>query len=151
MTVERLKRFSAAPDVVARLVEATSDPLLDITATSEWSARVILAHFRDVEMLSSRLRFERMLAEEAPVFVDFDEVAWAKTRNRSRDSTTTLLDDFLVQRRATVGLLSSIRQADWDRQGSHPTRGRFSVSTWLEACLEHDDQHTEQLRRSLAR
>jgi len=149
MTAERLDRYAATPKTLAHLVAEAGDARLDTSPAGEWSVRVILAHLRDVEMLSGRLRYERMLAEEAPVFADFDEDAWVANRNRTRDRKDWLLADFALQRQATVGMLRAIRPEEWKRTGSHPYRGVFTVSTWLDACLDHDAQHIAQVERLL--
>jgi hypothetical protein len=147
MTADRIDRFATTPTTLAHLVAEAADVRLDTAPAGEWSARMVLAHFRDVETFSSRLRFERMLAEDEPVFADFDETAWAVNRNRTRDRKEWLLGDFALQRQATVSMLRAIRPAEWERTGSHPYRGAFTVSTWLDACLEHDAVHIAQLER----
>jgi hypothetical protein len=150
MPDNRLDRYAATPERAAGIVANASDAQLDRVAVGDWSARTILAHLRDVEMLSARLRYERMLAEDAPVFADFDEDAWAIHRNRLRDAKAQLTEDFAIQRRPTVAMLHGIRPEDWQRTGSHPVRGTFTVSTWLGACMEHDAMHLEQLARMVA-
>jgi hypothetical protein len=149
MTAERLDLYAATPKTLAHLVAEAGDDRLDAAGDGEWPVRVILAHLRDVEMFSGRLRYERMLAEEAPVFADFDEDAWAANRNRTRDRKDRLLGDFALQRQATVSMLRSIRPEEWQRTGSHSYRGEFTVSTWLDACLDHDAQHVAQVERLL--
>jgi hypothetical protein len=150
MTDQRLTVYAETPERAARIVANATEEQLDRALAPEWSARTILAHLRDVEMFSARLRYERMLAEDAPVFADFDEDAWAIDRNRSRDGTAQTTGDFGLQRRATVGMLRCIRAGDWSRSGSHPARGEFTVSTWLDACMEHDAMHLAQLERMVS-
>lgn len=144
-----LERLAATPKQVAHLVAEATEEQLDRAALGEWSARTILAHFRDCEALCEGLRVVRMLAEDRPLLADFDEVAWASTRNRTRDRKEQLLGDFALQRQATVNVLTGLRPEDWQREGTHPTRGTFSVRTWAEAIADHDAGHLTQLEAAL--
>jgi hypothetical protein len=150
MTDQRLTVYAETPERAARVIANATDEQLDRALAPEWSARTVLAHLRDVEMFSATLRYERMLAEGAPVFADFDEDAWAINRNRGRDSKDEVVHDFALQRAATVAILAGIRPEDWGRTGSHPARGQFTVSTWLDACMEHDAMHMAQLERMVS-
>jgi hypothetical protein len=138
-------RLAASPKQVAHLVAEVDDARLDAAPPGEWSARTILAHFRDCEALCEGLRVLRMLAEDEPELADFDEQEWAATRNRSRDRKEQLLGDFALQRQATLNVLSGLRAEDWQRRGTHATRGTFTVRTWAEAIADHDAAHLAQL------
>lgn len=149
MTLERIDRFAATPKLVAHLLAEAGDGRLDTAPPGQWTARTILGHLLDVETYSNRLRFERMVAEESPLFADFDESAWAALRDGFRERKERLLGDLALQRQATVSLLRSLSPGDWERGGSHPARGAFTVSTWLDACLQHDASHVTQLEAVL--
>ena len=140
-----LDRLAATPKQVAHLVAEADNARLDAAPPGEWTARTVLAHFRDCEVLCEGLRILRMLAEDQPELADFDEVAWAGTRNRSRDRKEQLLGDFALQRQATLNVLSGLRPDDWEREGTHVTRGTFTVRTWVEAIADHDAAHLAQL------
>ncbi|MBI5949633.1 MAG: DinB family protein [Chloroflexi bacterium] len=146
---DALDRLAATPKRLAHLVAEASDAVLDAAPPGEWSARTVLAHFRDCEVLADGMRLARMLAEEAPVFADFDEAAWAANRNRSRDHKAQLLGDFALHRQATLLIFAGLRPEDWERTGSHPMRGAFTVRTWVDQWLEHDLGHLDQLERLL--
>lgn len=145
MTGALLDRLAKTPKHLAHLVVEASDQQLDAAPGGEWSARTILAHLRDCEVLCEGLRVFRMLAEVEPQLADFDERAWAVARNRSRDRKEQLLGDFALHRQATLNVLTGLREEDWQRTGTHPFRGAFTVRTWAEAIAEHDAAHIAQL------
>lgn len=149
MTDHLLQRLALTPKQVAHLVAEVDDARLDTAPPGGWSPRTILAHLRDCEMLCEGLRIQRMLAEQEPEFADFDETAWVESRNRSRDRKEQLLGDFALQRQATLNVLSGLRPDDWRRGGTHPTRGRFTIMTWVEYIVEHDAAHIAQLESVL--
>ncbi|MEX0781733.1 MAG: DinB family protein [Dehalococcoidia bacterium] len=144
-----LERLAATPKQLAHLVAEATEEQLDSSSPGEWSARTIVAHYRDCEALCEGLRIMRMLAEDKPVLTDFDELAWADARNRTRDRKEQLLGDFALQRQATLNVLSGLRPEDWEREGTHPSRGTFTVRTWVEAIADHDAAHLAQLEATL--
>jgi hypothetical protein len=144
-----VQQLAATPSTLAHLVVEASDEQLDQAPVGEWSARTILAHLRDDEFLVLRMRCERMLSEENPTFPDFDEKAWAASRNRARDRKEELLGDFALQRQASLNMLANLRPSDEHRGGRHAEYGPFTVRSWVEHWVEHDDTHVAQIERML--
>jgi hypothetical protein len=146
---ELLKELAATPRTLAHLVVEASDELLDAAPAGEWSARTVLAHLRDDEYLVLRMRCERMLSEDGPVFPDFDEKAWAESRSRARDRKEELLGDFALQRQASLNMLANLRPGDGLRPGRHAEYGEFTVGSWVQHWAEHDRAHVAQIERML--
>jgi hypothetical protein len=144
-----IKQLAATPSTLAHLVVEASDEQLDAAAPGEWSARTVLAHLRDDEFLVLRMRCERMLSEDGPVFPDFDEKAWAAGRNQTRDRKEELLGDFALQRQASLNMLANLRPGDEHRAGRHAEYGAFTVRSWVAHWVEHDREHVEQVERAL--
>ena len=144
-----IERLAATPGILANLLAESTDDQLDATTPGEWPARVVAAHLRDNEILVMRLRLERMLSEDGPVFPNFDEKAWAATRSLARDRKEQILADFALQRHASLNILRSLRPRDWRRAGRHEQYGAFTVTTWLARWAEHDAAHLAQLERCL--
>ena len=145
-----LERLAATPDRVEVLVRDSDDMVLDADAEGEWSARTVLAHLRDDEFMVMRLRLERMLVEHEPELAPFDEKAWAASRNTGRDSCDELLSDFRTQREASVAIVKTLTTDDWRRIGLQPEYGSFDIHWWLEHCLDHDNNHLNQIESALA-
>ena len=146
---ELIARLADTPRKLAHLVAEATDEQLDRAAPGEWSARTIMAHLRDDEFMVMRLRLERMLAEHEPLLTNFDEKAWAESRNRTRDRKETLLGDFALQRQASLNILQSVDSADWDRGGTHPELGHYTIGSWVEHWVEHDATHIAQVEAAL--
>ena len=149
MNTDLIDALAATPRKVAHLVAEADDARLDQARPGEWSARTVLAHFRDVESLTNTLRTLRMLAEDGPTLANFDEDAWYVNRNRTRDRKEQLLGDFALQRQALLTLLNGLEPASWECVGTHPMRGHFTIRTWVEAIREHDAGHLRQLEEAL--
>src|SRR5438067_9860192 len=104
-----------------RLTSSLSDDALDYRqASDQWSIREILAHLVDDEMYVMRTRLERMMKEDRPDLAPHDEQMWYANRNTTRDALADLLDDFALQRAASLGIIDMLREEDWMREGYQP-------------------------------
>ncbi len=144
-----LRAMAELPAELASLVSQASEEQLDQAADGEWSARVILAHLRDEEALVFRLRLERMLSEDKPVFAPYPPDRWLAERDTSRDGLRQLLQDFALQRKASVTLMKLLDEEALQRRGIHPQRGEFTVSDWIRYWHGHDEEHRWQIKRAL--
>jgi hypothetical protein len=148
MADELLAQLAATPKTLAHLVAEASDATLDSTPGGEWSARTLLAHFRDAETLEFRLAFERVLAESEPEIAFLDPAGWERGRNRTRDRKELLLADFALQRQATLGILRLARPEDLSRRGRRGER-TFTLEELVGMLVRHDRTHIEQLERAV--
>jgi hypothetical protein len=142
----RIDRMAETPGMLAHLVADATEGLLDAApADGGWSARTVLAHFRDDEYLCMRPALERALAEETPEVRFIDGGDWEPARNRTRERREWLLADFALQRQATVSILRMLRPEEWQRQMRTEGREPFTVSQLVDAWIEHDASHVAQL------
>ena len=142
--------LEATPSVLEDLVADADETLFDKAWAGEWTPRTVLAHLRDDEYLTMRLRLERMLAEEQrPLLMPFDETAWEANRWTGRDALPELLADFREQRAASIQILRRLEENDWTRVGYQPEMGELTVGSWTEHWVEHDQTHINQLRAGL--
>lgn len=141
--------LDATPAILEEIVANADEALLDKAWPGEWTPRTVLAHFRDDEFLVMRMRLERLLAEERPVLMPFDEMAWAANRWAGRDRPSELMQDFRVQRAASVQILRHLGADQWERPGYQPEIGEVTVRSWTEHWVAHDQDHINQLRAGL--
>ncbi|GBD23978.1 hypothetical protein HRbin29_01651 [bacterium HR29] len=144
-----LERLAVTPRRLAQLVADASDVALDAAPAGAWSAREVLAHLRDLELLVWRTGFARILVEEEPELPAFDQAAWALRRWRGRDRKEQLLGDFALQRQALLNAAAQLDAEHWERRGRITGGREVSLRGWLEAVAAHDDEHFAQLERLL--
>ncbi len=145
MTSALIDQLAATPKSLAHLVAEAPDVRLDAANGDSWSARTVLAHFRDDEFLCMRVALERMLAETNPSLKFVDGTDWAAGRNTTRDRKELLLADFALQRQASISILRGLRADDWARAGHTETRDPFTVEQFVAAWVRHDAEHVAQL------
>ena len=146
---ELIARLGATPGALAHMVAEATDAQLDASLAGAWSARTILAHFRDDEYLCMRVALERTLAEDAPVVNFIEGEDWEPGRNRTRDRKEWLLADFALQRQATLGILRMLRPQDWERRGRRVDGTEFTLSQFVVGWARHDAEHLAQLEAVL--
>jgi hypothetical protein len=141
-----IEQLAATPSALAHLVAEADDAALDAAAPGQWSARTILAHFRDDEYLCTRVALERMLAEEQPELRFIDGADWEPRRNRERDRKEWLLADFALQRQASLGVLRLVSASQAQRTGRRDGR-ELTIEQLLGVWTRHDREHLTVLVR----
>ena len=143
-----IDQLAVTPKSLAHLVAEATDARLDTSSEEQWSARTLLAHFRDDEYLCMRVALERMLAETEPTVHFIEGQDWEPVRNRTRDRKETLLADFALQRQASLSILRGLRDEDWARTGLRG-ESRFTVHQLVKGWLSHDLEHVAQVEAAL--
>ncbi len=147
---ELIKILETTPANLARLTSKVTDAQLDFRSGPEdWTAREVLAHLVDDEMYVMRLRLERIIKEDLPDLTPHDEKKWYANRNTNRDNLDQLLEDFAIQRAASLNIFQILRESDWQREGFQPEYGRFRAEKWLENWADHDTNHLKQIEKTL--
>jgi len=117
-------------------------------APGKWTVRQILCHLADCE-IAFAFRWRQALAEENHVVQPFDQDQWA---NRyAALSADDALRTFVALRRWNALLLDELSPSDWERELTHPERGRQTFGTLVETMAGHDLNHLEQLEKIAAR
>jgi uncharacterized damage-inducible protein DinB len=142
-----IAQYKAGYDEIVKALEGASDAELDRRpGPGTWSARDVVHHLADSEMTSA-IRLRRLLAEENPVIVGYDEAEFARKLHYDRPIAASL-EAFRWARVTTAELLDRMSEADWSRAGTHSESGRYPVTRWLELYAEHAIKHAAQIRRA---
>ena len=145
-----LDALAATPDRLDALLDGVPEAALDSAPAGEWPARTVISHLRDNEWMVERPRLSRMLLEDHPTLVPFDEQAWAASPWNAHDPAPQLLRDFRLQRDATLAVLRRLQPDHWRRTGLQPEYGEFDVHWLLDQWLTHDETHLAQIEATLA-
>jgi len=116
-----------------------------VPAPVKWSARQIIAHLADGELVAAH-RFRQMLAEENPTIIAFDQDKWTANLDYARRKPKQSLETFRRLRAENYELLKELPPAAFDRTGKHSERGALSVLSLLEGMAEHAESHARQLQ-----
>lgn len=151
-TTERqqlLARYAGGYEAVLDALRGITEQELDRGAEAGgWTPRQIVHHLADSET-TSYIRVRRLLAEEQPVILSYDEELFARRLHYNRPIDASL-EVLRAVRRATLSLLERLNEAEWARRGSHSEQGPYGVEDWLEIYAAHAHDHAEQIRRARA-
>jgi hypothetical protein len=145
---ERLiARYQAGYDEIVAALAGITDTELDTPeAPGEWSPRQIAHHLADSEMTSA-IRLRRLLAEENPLIIGYDQEEFARKLHYDRPIEPSLLA-FRYARESTAAILHALSEAEWLRGGRHNEYGSLSVEEWLIYYASHAHDHADQIRRA---
>ncbi|MDQ3526032.1 MAG: DinB family protein [Chloroflexota bacterium] len=135
--------------VITEALEGITNTEMDAREGSqEWSPREIIHHLADSEMTSA-IRLRRLLAEETPEIIGYDQEAYARILYYDRPIEPSL-EAFRYARESTAQLLERMTDVEWERAGTHSESGVYSVEGWLEIYAVHAHEHADQIRRARA-
>ena len=136
------------------LVNGRSDAeLARQPAPGRWSARAIVAHLADCEVVLG-WRVRSILAVNGVPLQPFDQNRWAEAFSYEQAPLSDSLDLFDVNRRANLRLLRAARsagQAALEQFGMHAERGKESIAHLIRLSAGHDLNHIRQIESLLAR
>jgi hypothetical protein len=142
-----LEQYRAGYDVVMQAVEGATDEELDRRpAPGKWTAREIVHHLADSEMTSA-IRLRRLIAEDNPVIVGYDQDEFARRLKYDRPIAASL-SALKAARETTCEILERLTEDEWQRTGTHSEAGAYSVHRWLEIYGIHAHDHAAQIRRA---
>ena len=135
--------IAETPRRLAQLMDTIGPERLEISpAPGKWSARDILSHLADAEIVFS-FRLKQTLAEDHHVIQPFDQDLWAKSYP-SCDAGLALAALSAV-RAWNLALIRSLKPADLSRPVTHPERGTMTLQTIVETMAGHDRNHIKQI------
>jgi uncharacterized damage-inducible protein DinB len=116
-------------------------------APGKWSAREILCHLADCEIVFA-YRLRQTLAEPHHVIQPFDQDLWA--RNYAAYDVPSALAVFTAVRNFNVKLIGSLGAEALGKPVTHPERGTMTFESIVETMGGHDLNHIGQIERILA-
>ena len=141
-----IERIRSSAGVVRRAVETAPPGRFDVAPKAgEWSALETLTHLRDVIVFVYGLRMRRLVYENAPVFADFDEEGYRAASLARGETAGDLLDTVVAEHEQLARLLQALPDADWSREGRHPSFGVMSIEFLARRVGEHAEEHAAQI------
>lgn len=151
MTAEERKKlidqYKDGFDEVAKALEGfPADLLTAHPIAGKWSAAEIVHHLADSETTSG-LRLRRLLVEDHPLIVGYDQDAYAARLSYNAREITPSLEAFRSARATAAQLFEFMTDEDWRKEGTHSESGSYSSEDWLKIYAAHAHNHAAQIRR----
>jgi hypothetical protein len=144
---ELLGRYRDGYAAVERALEGVTDDELDRPGPDGgWSARQVTHHLADSEARAF-VRLRRLIAEDEPVILGYDEPEYARRLHYDRPIGSSL-GVLRTVREASLELLEALNPDEWERSGTHSESGAYSVDQWLRIYAGHSHDHAAQIRNA---
>jgi uncharacterized damage-inducible protein DinB len=133
------------PEKLEHLLETLSPA--DFEASYEegkWTAREILAHMADVELLLG-YRLRQAVVEAQHIIQPMDQDTWA-TRYKKLEPSRSV-ETFRALRSWNLSLFATFGLEDWNKEVHHPERGTETVDLMVSFLAGHDLNHLRQLEK----
>ena len=113
-----------------------------------WTARKVAHHLADSEA-TAYVRLRRLIAEDDPLIVGYDEPEWARRLHYDRPIAPSVAVLAAV-RLASLQLLETLTDDEWACAGTHSESGAYTVDDWLRIYADHPRDHADQIRAARA-
>jgi hypothetical protein len=141
MERELIEAYANGPALLARLVsdlsadEMRRQPPADLNI-GRWSIHQILIHLADAEAVLAD-RMKRVIAEENPVLLAFDENKWAAMLEYERQSAEDAWMMISLIRRQMSRVLWALPEAAFARFGTHSEAGKKTLADLVGGAQKH--------------
>ncbi len=143
---EVLERYRRGAELVATAMTGAAGSELDFAPSPDkWSLRQIVAHLADSEIVGAD-RFRRIIAEDRPTLVAYDQNAWAQNLDYARRKTSESIETFRRLRAENYELIKDLPAETFERVGNHSERGPITLRQHLELQASHAENHARQIR-----
>jgi DinB superfamily len=135
--------ISNTPGGLAELMETIGPARLETPpAPGKWSARDILCHLADSELVFA-FRLRQTLAEDHHVIQPFDQDLWANAYPAC--DAKSALAVLSAVRAWNLALIRSVKPENLAKPVTHPERGTMTFQTIVETMAGHDRNHIKQI------
>jgi hypothetical protein len=121
----------------AEIPEAKADETI---GPGEWTLRQLIAHLVDSD-LNGAERMKRVIAEENPTLMAYDESAWMASLDYSHAPIDEAVAIFMANRRWMTRILKTLPDEAFARKGMHSETGPVTLAALLAKYVGHLDHH----------
>ncbi|KQL45766.1 hypothetical protein AN963_12000 [Brevibacillus choshinensis] len=144
---ELIEEYGHGYTMLRQVIEGLSEEALRFKpAPDKWSIHQILIHVTDSEILSTH-RLKKVLAEEEPLLISFDQNAWANNLGYDLLDREQALLLFQMLRSSMQTILVHLTSEQSERVGVYADAGRFTFTQLLEYRVNHVRDHLAQIER----
>jgi uncharacterized damage-inducible protein DinB len=105
-----------------------------------WSIAQLVTHLLDADLVLAD-RMKRVIAEDEPVLIPFDENAWVDRLDAQAMSVEEAANLFVANRRWMTQILRRCSEGDFARAGRHTEAGRQTLAELVAKVTNHLDHH----------
>ena len=105
-----------------------------------WSIAELAAHMLDSDLVASD-RMKRVIAENEPTLLAYDENAWIERLRSQEMPVKDSVNLFAANRQWMTRVLRGCAEVDFGRAGQHTEHGRMTLAELVAGYVTHLDHH----------
>jgi len=109
-----------------------------------WSIQQLVIHVLDSDLVMAD-RMKRVIAEDNPKLLAFDENLWVKNLYYDEQSAEDAVALFELNRRNLARVLKKLPDSAFNRLGMHSERGEMKLSDIINSAVTHLKHHLKFL------
>jgi hypothetical protein len=142
---ELIEHYAAGGEKLSLAIRGlTRDDLLAVPDPAAkvglWSIQQVVIHCMDSDLVSID-RLKRMIAEDNPTLIGYDENKFATNLFYDEQPAEDAVKVVELARRTFAHVLRKLPPAAFERAGTHNERGKITVGGYLKAAADHLDHH----------
>lgn len=122
------------------VIGLTRDDLHAFPVPGTWSIQQIVVHLADSDLVSGD-RIKRLIAEDNPTLLAYDENKWVKNLHYDFQSAADAVALLALNRKVIASVLRRLGPEAFARTGTHTERGELTLAKLLESTVAHLDHH----------
>ena len=145
MDRELIERYEGGGEQLALSIRGlTREDLLCVPPADanvgRWSIQQVVLHCMDSDLVSAD-RLKRMIAEDNPTLIGYDETKFAANLFYEEQDAVAAADVVDRNRKLFAKVLRKLPESAWGRKGTHNERGVLTVGGYLKAVVDHLEHH----------
>jgi len=146
MNHSAIEQYEQKPHVVNEAVKnLMKDQLLAHPVPGTWSIQEIVIHLVDSDLVFAD-RMKRVIAEENPTLIGFDEAKWAAAMGYADQSFQNALAMLDLNHKQMARILHKLPEEALQRKGTHNQAGEITLLQLIEGANNHIEHHLKFLR-----
>ncbi|MCG3124214.1 MAG: hypothetical protein GIKADHBN_02666 [Phycisphaerales bacterium] len=151
MKHDSITRFIGGADIVSKITAGlTRDELTAFPVPGSWSLQQLCVHLLDSDLIAVH-RMKRIVAEEAPLLISYDETAFASGLFYHDLDIGRVAELFRLNRLHMGEILQRLPPDAFNRFGIHNQRGKVTLREMVDLYVHHVEHHLKFANEKLAK
>jgi uncharacterized damage-inducible protein DinB len=146
MDRQLIERYVAEAGEIGKSITGLApEDLLAFPVPGTWSIQQIVLHIVDSDLVLAD-RIKRVIAEDKPLLMGFDETKFAARLCYDLQDSTLACEVFAKNRQLLASVLRHLPDAAFERAGIHSERGKVTLADILLNAVNHLQHHLKFVR-----
>ena len=155
MNTQLIEQYVNGAETLAQSIRGLTES--DLAAVPEaganvgrWTIQQVVLHLADCDAVFAD-RMKRVIAEENPSLLEFNENKWTAALHYEAQSTTDAAKLFELTRKQVVIVLRKRPESAFARSGTHSRAGTKTLSDLIQTSVNHLEHHLKFIHQKRAK